>query len=159
MTNYNIREVREGDLLHLASNLRGADIREFVAAYGHPRVLEGLEASVSNSKEARVADDTVNPVAIWGYNLLSAETAAIWCVASHEIYKLRRAFVRESRAILKRWFQENPQLRVMVNFAHADNHTHLYWLKSVGAEVLPATPMGALMQPFRPFIIPRENHV
>jgi hypothetical protein len=157
---YAIREGRETDLPFIAANLRGADAKELVATYGHPRLLEGLKASFEASDEVCIAVTAEDrPLAIWGRLAHTRASMVIWCVATHEITKYRKAFVSESLGILRRWFLENPEVSFMFNFAHADNALHHKWLRFMGAQFFPPVPSGPLGEPFSPFVIRRENYV
>ena len=157
---YSIREGRETDLPHIAANLRGADARELVATYGHPRLHEGLLGSFRASDEVSIAVTAEDrPLAIWGRASRSPEVMVIWCTATHEITKYRKAFVSESISILRRWFTDHPETKFMCNMAHADNALHHKWLRFMGAQFFPSVPSGPLGEPFSPFLIRRENYV
>lgn len=148
--------MREGDLPYLAEHLRGADVRELIAVYGHARVLEGLQSSVRSSEEALVGVGTLgDPVIVWGIARTSPTCALIWAVATPAITDYRTAFLRECRSVIRGWFNKFPEVQYLINFAHGDNKLHHRWLGWCGAEVLPEVPHGRLGEPFRPFVIRR----
>jgi len=156
---YVIRGVREGDLPYLTDNLRGADTRELIATYGNTRFLEGLTRSVSASDEVQLCEGDGLPMVLWGIYQISSLSAVIWCCATPQVTKFRLPFVRESRAIFRRWFTERPELQTLINFSHAKNELHHRWLRTCGATVFPSVPVGPLGEPFSPFVIRREHYV
>lgn len=158
--NYVIREARETDLPHLASSLRGADAREVFATWGKPHPLAALQSSFRYSEEALVAADASDtPFVIWGRSEFSVKTQLIWCLATPAVSKWRVPFIRVSRDVLRKWFQENPELQSLFNYSHSANTLHHKWLRSVGATIFPPIPMGPLGENFSPFVIKRYPNV
>lgn len=156
--NYEIRGVRDGDLPYLAANLRAADARELVATYGNAAFLRALTQSAYHSHEVAVCEGDGVPMVLWGLHHLNPTSALIWCCATPLVNKFRVPFVRESRAIIGRWFKETDT-QILFNFSHASNALHHRWLRSCGATVLPAVPCGPLGEPFSPFVIRRNAYV
>ncbi|KQR67867.1 hypothetical protein ASG03_10125 [Rhizobium sp. Leaf341] len=154
--NYEIRGVREGDLPYLAAHLRAADARELVATYGNAGFLDALNQSAVNSHEVAVCEGDGVPMVLWGLHRLNPTSGLIWCCATPLVTKFRLAFVRESRAIIQRWFDETPSLQTLFNYSHTANTLHHRWLRSCGATVLPEVPMGPFGEPFSPFVIRRN---
>lgn len=158
--NYVIRKAREGDLPHLAFNLRGADAREVIATTGKALFLGPLADSYNHSEETLVAADADDkPFVIWGRAEYSAKANLIWCLATPAVSKWRVPFVRVSRQVLRKWFQENPELQSLFNYSHSANTLHHKWLRSVGATIFPPIPMGPLEENFSPFVIKRYPNV
>lgn len=157
--NYEIRGVRDGDLPYLAANLRAADTRELVATYGNVEFLQALTQSAQHSHEVAVCEGDGVPMVLWGLHHLNPTSALIWCCATPLVTKFGLPFVRESRAIIGRWFRETETLQNLFNFSHSENTVHHRWLRSCGATVLPAAPMGPLGEPFSPFVIRRNAYV
>lgn len=154
---YEIRGVREGDLPYLSRNLRAADVRELYATYGHVRFLETLERSVSISGEALIgAGCDGKPVVLMGIRQFAPESAVVWACGTPEITTYRTPFLRNSRAVLRSWFEQHPGVGYFMNFTHESNTLHHRWLSWCGAELLPGIPWGALGEPFRPFTIRRS---
>jgi hypothetical protein len=155
---YVIRPVGEGDLPCIAADLRSADANELYATYGHSRYLDGLTRSVSLSEEALVGvDPQGNPTMLYGIAPFSRRTRLVWACGTKGAFKFPKAIVENSRTTLKRWFAERPSVEYLTNFTHADNTRHHRWLEWCGAELFPATPMGPMGEPFRPFLIRRTK--
>ncbi len=157
---YVIREARESDLPHLAFNLRGADAREVIASWGNLNFLGALTASYRNSEEVLVAADAEDkPFVIWGRCEEGRKSHLIWCLATPAVSQWRVPFVRVSRQVLRKWFQENPELQVLFNYSHSANTLHHKWLRSVGATIFAPVQMGPLGENFSPFLIKRYPDV
>jgi hypothetical protein len=158
--NYEIRGVREGDLPYLAENLRAADVRELYATYGHTRFLSGLERTTQMSEEVLVGapTDTGKPAIVWGIRKWTPRSAFIWAVGTPAILKYQKPLAKTTKATMKRWFEERPDVSFFMNFTHAKNTAHHRWLEWCGAELLPALPMGPLGEDFLPFTIRRTKY-
>ena len=155
---YVIREVRDGDLPFLAANLRAADARELVATYGNVDFLTGLTQSAQFSHDLALCEGDGLPMVLWGLHNLNPATALIWCCATPLVTKFRVPFIRESRAVIRRWF-EGSETQTLFNFSHSANTLHHRWLRSCGATVLPEVTYGPLGEPFSPFVIRRNQYV
>jgi len=157
--NYVIRELRDGDIQYIAENLRPADARELKAVYGTDDYAKRLEVSAEYSDELFICEAEGKPLAVLGLKATSRHDAAIWCCATRAISSFRRSLVKEGRATIERWFNENPQLRTLVNFTHIGNTANHRWLKAMGAEIFPSEPRGAQGEHFHFFTIERASHV
>lgn len=154
---YEIRGVREEDLPYLSQNLRSADVKELYATYGHFRIRKTLKRAVEISEEALVGVPLGgDPVVLMGIRRITDQTGVVWACGTPEIAKYRIPFIRNSRPVLQKWFEERPGLRYLMNFTHGSNTLHHRWLKWCGAEMLPAVPWGALGDSFHPFSIRRD---
>lgn len=156
---YEVREAREDDLPYLAANLRSADIREFMAMYGHPRVLEGLRGSFQASQECKVGIAEGNAQVIWGYRKLNHRCGLVWACATNKIKHYRVPFLRGCRPVIENWFEQDPELEYLMNFTHGRNTLHHRWLEWCGADMLPPVPFGNSGDTFRPFVIRRNKRV
>lgn len=154
-----VREIREGDLPYLSKNLRSADAREIFAASGSTDFQSALRLSVDNSEEA-LAGSLKGGAAevLYGISPYSPRAYLIWALASPEIANNKMVFLRTSRAVLKRWFEERPNAEYFINFVHGQNDLHQKWLKWMGADLYPATPVGPRGEDFRPFMISRKKY-
>lgn len=155
---YEIRPVREGDIEHLSQNIRPEDLQEILAATGNKDPYPGLRYSVENSEEALAGALTGGPAEVlWGISPFSDRAALIWAIASAEVDNHKIAFLRNSRSVIARWFEERPNVEYLVNFTHGENTVHHKWLEWLGATLYPPTPVGPLLEGFRPFMIPRKK--
>ena len=155
---YEIRELREGDLAYLSWNLRADDVMELYAAHGHFDTLKALEYSAMHSTELLIGEGEGKPVMILGMTPF-ARAAFIWAVATPDIKKFRLPLMRNSRPMLKGWFEKHQSVDYMFNFTYAENTLHHQWLEWCGATLLPEVPMGKLGKAFKPFTIRREIYV
>lgn len=158
-SNYVIRELRDGDIQYIADNLRPADARELKALYGTTDYQHRLRVSADLSEQLFVCEAEGKPLAVFGMTHTTQHDAAIWCCATGAVSRFRRSFVKEAREVIVRWFQENPQLRTLLNYTHVGNTMHRRWLKSLGAKFSPSEPMGARKEHFCFFAIGRQHHV
>lgn len=154
-----LRKPQDEDIAYLSWNLRGSDLRELYAVYGHVDALRAITSSIDASSEVYVDDRGRNPSLIFGICPHRANSALIWAVATPEIRNHRVAFIRQSRRQIAKWFKENPHIMYMYNFSHSDNTLHHDWLEWCGAHMLPSVPWGQRRELFTPFIIRRETHV
>lgn len=153
---YTVREVRESDLPYLAERLRAADVLELLFASGSPDTLGSLRMSVEGSAVARVGCWGDSPFLVWGMSASFGSSALVWAVATPEVTRHHREFLRKSREAVKGLFDAAPEVKHLINFTHADNHVHHRWLSWCGAKLLPAVQFGPLGGRFRPFSIQRE---
>ncbi len=154
---YELRGVREDDLPYLSRNLRSADVHELYATYGHLRFLDVLERAVGVSEEALVGVPLGgNPVVLFGVRQATDQMGVVWACGTSEISRYRVPFLRNSRPVIQRWFEERPGLQYLMNFTHGSNTLHHRWLQWCGAELLPKVPWGALGDDFHPFTIRRD---
>jgi hypothetical protein len=154
-----IRDIKPGDLEHLADNLRNADKAELAAASGSTNFLSRLTLSVDLSENVKVAEVEGLPVLVYGYAAFGPDAKAVWCIGTKKAERFRRPLVERSRKVIREWFQGNPAVVRMVNFTYAKNKLYHRWLESIGAEILPEQPMGPTGALFHPFIIRRDSHV
>lgn len=95
---------------------------------------------------------------LFGIRKVTPKNALIWACATVDLVDNRMAFLRASRPIIKRWFEERPSVDTFTNFTHAKNFDHHRWLRWCGAELLPARRLGPRGEPFLPFIIRRQKY-
>lgn len=153
---YAIRDVRESDLPFLAERLRAADIIELSNATGSVDTQMSLRKSWVGSSYCRVGCWGGDPFLIWGMSPRFGSAALVWAVATPEVTRHNRRFLRQSREAIADLFVAAPEVQYLINFTHADNHVHHRWLSWCGAKLLPAVPFGPLGGRFRPFSIQRE---
>ncbi|MCI9865713.1 hypothetical protein RHIZ_07125 [Rhizobium skierniewicense] len=158
-SNYLIRAMRDGDIQYIVDNLRLADARELKAVYGTDDYANRLRVSAAHSHQLFICEADGKPLAVYGMAHTSRHDAVIWCCATRAMSRFRLSFAKEARAVISRWFQENPDLNALVNFTHVGNTTNHRWLKSIGAEIAPSEPQGAEGEHFHFFMIRREAHV
>ena len=154
---FEIRELREGDLAYLSWNLRAADVMEIHALRGTFDPLGPLQDSANQSTDTSVfVGMDGKPFMIVGM-APQGDSGIIWGVATPEVKKYRRVFLRASQDTIRGWFEKYPQCETLFNFTYAANVVHHNWLRMVGAKLLSEVPLGPEGKPFKPFVIDRET--
>lgn len=147
------REVRPGDIEHVAAHLRESDRHEITSAQGHEDVLAILQQSVRASHlvwTCAAPDD--EPIALLGVaplNLLAGKGVP-WMLATDRADKFPRIMLAGGRDMTALWLKTYPQLE---NYVHADNAKSVRWLKWLGYTIHDAKPFGAKGEPFHRFSI------
>lgn len=136
------RSPTQEDIEHVAANMRDVDVLE-VAASGGRTPLLALVDSVNESTVSLTAVFDGVPVALFGfvYDEIS-DKAAVWMLCTHDVYKHRSTFLRESVRILNGWL---PLAEELYNFVAVDNDITRRWLKLAGfveGGEMPYGPMG-----------------
>lgn len=155
---YEIREVRESDLQSLASRLRAADVIELAHASGSTDTLASLMQGLRNSPVSRVGCWDDKPFLVWGMTPPFGSAALVWAVATPEVSRHNREFLRRSREAIAGLFEAAPEVNSLINFTHASNHVHHRWLSWCGARLFPRVPFGPRGESFHPFTIQREYY-
>ena len=133
MINTNIRPATIEDARYIGRNLRPGDFNELMA-YGeevHPKIL--VIESFYESSWSRVATLDDVPVIIYGvFEDEKPSIGILWMVATPEIYKFTRKFI-------KGCYQEVADMQAvypkLYNYVHKDNHISKKWLKWLGFEI------------------------
>ncbi|QGG92856.1 hypothetical protein GH983_21325 [Agrobacterium sp. MA01] len=154
-----IRSLKPGDLEYLADHLRNADKQELAAASGHSNFLSRLSVSAELSDSLKVVEAEGVPLLIFGTAAITRDTKAVWLVGTKRINAFSRAMVEEARQVLRNWFEDDTGLLRLMNFTYAKNKLHHRWLEALGAEIMPAEPLGTRGALFHPFEIRRKAYV
>lgn len=148
------REVRSGDIEHVASQLRPADRDELIASAG-PQVapLDILARAVMNATQCWTATaQDHEPCMVFGVNPLDllSGMGAPWALATERVFEYPGALVQSGRRYIATMSQHHPHL---LNFVDARNTRSVRWLRRMGFRIHPAQPHGALRLPFHKFEI------
>lgn len=143
-----LREVRPGDVEHVAAHMREMDVKEVRALGDTP--LQGLQRSVKGSIQVYTALVDGEPAAIIGTAPLAVigGVGSPWMLGTDKVRLRRRAVMRLSRAYIHGMRQMFPTL---LNYVHVDNKASVQWLESLGFEILPPVPYGRNGEMFHPF--------
>jgi len=119
------------DAEYLAPRLREADLSEIRAASGNDplqSLLHSLHMGTATYTMVDPDDDT--PVGIFGVVETSdPDLASVWAMASPQILKHPKLFMRESRA----WVESvNDIYPVLFNYVDERNLVHIKWLQAMG---------------------------
>lgn len=125
----------------IAERLRESDAREVLGATGTPRsgMAAHLERSVADDLSAggRVwaVTDGPRPLAIFGArpDSATADSAAVWMLASEEADRRPLAFARWSRRCMGMVFGAFPGVSAFYNFVPARAGRPAAWLRWLGA--------------------------
>lgn len=150
VSKYSIRGLADGDVWHVASNMRARDVEEVWAA-SHFTPTEALRMSIAVSRDTvfvGVADGI--PVCIYGVEppSLLGLVARPWMLGTDGIDFHSREFLRRSRSLTRGLSERFP---VMENYVDARNEASIRWLRWVGFSVYHPEPWGRDLRPFRRF--------
>lgn len=135
------------DCAILASTLRQADRDEIAAASGNPP----LAALVTGFYSGRTytVEWGGRVVAMFGVVPLFQEGhGAPWMLASDDLEKIKRPFIKECRKYVQEMSQQFP---ILHNMVWSKNAVHITWLKWLGFKVFPAVSHGINGELFHPF--------
>lgn len=125
-----IRRATHGDAVDLAQRLRTADLKEIHAAGQHSpeeALLDGLD---SPDPTYVAVDEAGVPHIIWGTSPSSDHFVGfVWMMASDGIKDHWIQILRETRPWVDRI---RGHYRLLANAVHAENTTHIRWLKWAG---------------------------
>ncbi len=158
MAKLTYRNVRPGDIEHLAENMRQEDIDEVLAA-GQRTPRESLIVAVRrSSKDVFIAADS-NDVAIFiggvSPKILLSSTGIVWLLGTDQNYKYRRNLLKDSRRAIGIFLEMYKRLE---NYVHVKNTISIRWVKILGftMEKPVRFPSGEY---FMKFYIERGGHV
>ena len=136
-------------LIELAANMRQEDIAE-VWALSHMGPLEALTISVDASSAPRAWVVNNQVVTMFGvaHETQLSGFGIPWLLASTQVKKLWRPFLRGSKMIAKEWQSRYPALRNRVDARHKDA---VAWVNWMGFTMKPAEPFGPDGVPFHEF--------
>ena len=129
-----LRPVRSGDIHHVGSRLRQADVDECKASAGMPGALALLLSVRSSEIAYTMVSPSGNPVGICG--IAEGHTShdkQVWMLATDELLSYRTTFLRESR----QWVDRLAEHFTLWNFVDERNEVHVDWLKWLGCEFFP----------------------
>lgn len=133
----------------LASRLRDADKQE-IKASSDLEALEGLSRSVEYSPICYTIMEDELPVGIFGTAPDDANSALVWMLASEDLKRHSRQFLRESRDYIKQLHKES-KADLLWNLTDKRNTVHHKWLKWCGFSFIREVNWGAHNLPFYEF--------
>ena len=150
-----LRPLEDGDIRHVAENMRRADIDEIFAQYGannSPRAI--LEFSAATTPDTRTITSPCGsgePVAIIGTvppTLIGPGIARPWMLGTDKIFDHPRAFVMGGRGYVRDMLRRYGKLE---NHVDVRNVVSVRWLKAIGFKLDEPQPQGALCMLFHRF--------
>ena len=122
-----VRSLQDGDIEHLANNLRQADKDEVKASVGL-EPLEALRLSCNNSEWIWIVEHEGIPFCIFGLSQFTTEIGVPWMLATNDLYKHKIYFARESIGMADAFLEIFPTLTNMVDERHKESIEWLSWL-------------------------------
>ena len=124
-----------------AARLRDSDAREVLGATGTPRgaiaghLAREISEAVSGGGRVWAVMDGARPLALFGArpDSLTADTAAIWMLATREADARPLVFARVSRRCLRTVFEAFPQVSAFYNWVPERSERTVAWLRWLDA--------------------------
>lgn len=145
--NITITPATEDDARDLGARMRLRD-REEVWASGLLPPLEAALLSLELSTRAWTGSVDGTLVTMWGVCPGPGRIGIPWMLATDDLERHQRAFLRRNRAYIALMLERYDTL---VNWVDARNTTSINWLRWLGFRLDPAAPFGALGLPFHRF--------
>ncbi|MDD5476875.1 MAG: DUF2833 domain-containing protein [Candidatus Omnitrophica bacterium] len=135
-----VRDAEISDVFQLASNVREADIREIWKSH-HMTPETALLGGFQESELCFTIERNEKAIAMLGIcpQTLLGNSAIIWLLASPELEKIQRAFIKRSRYFIKGMLQRYPMLE---NWVDMQNVQSIKWLRWCGAKIEEPKPYG-----------------
>lgn len=144
-----VRDSEIGDVFDLANNLRMDDIAEIWKSH-HKMPEQALLDGYTNSIICFTIERNEKAIAMFGIipATILGSVATIWLLASPELEKVQRAFLKHSRQFIDIFLEYYP---LLINYVDVMNRQSIKWLKWCRAEMGPVIPYGVEHQPFQYF--------
>jgi len=148
-----VRRSVKSDADYLAPRLRKSDVEEIWKS-NHKAPFEALKEGIEKSIFCCTVENG-QPICIFGIytDKLLGENATVWCLASDDLEKIGRKFVKYSREFIDMMLQYYPML---FNYVDADNEKSIKWLQMCGADMKEPAPYGVENKNFRYFSFKRR---
>lgn len=153
--NFIVRDSIEKDIQEIADNMRQSDIKEIWASH-HYKPLEALKISFRDSILCMTVELDGKAIAMFGASPegLFSKRASVWLLASDELTKIQRIFIKQSRAFINYMLTFYPYL---YNYCYAKNKKTIKWLRFCGASFLGEIPFGVEKEMFNYFVFQRSK--
>lgn len=142
-----ISRATEADARDLGARMRPSDRGE-VWASGRMLPLDAVLSSLGPSSHAWTGSVDGRLVTMWGVCPGPERIGIPWMLATDDLEKYQRAFLRRNRAYIGKMLDHYDTL---VNWVDARNQVSIRWLGWLGFRLDPAAPFGALGLPFHRF--------
>lgn len=143
-----VREIRPGDLEHIAEYMRPADLDEIEAGCGTRDVLPVLLLGVQKSLPCWTIEVAGEPAGIFG-SVPADGYGLVWMLGTHMLERAPKQLTKLGRTYVRRMAE---QYGTLMNFVDARNVKSIHWLQRLGFSISPISePYGALGLPFHRF--------
>lgn len=146
------REAKLSDCAELAKNMREEDVKElWHASRSSPldALTYGFEAG-----NCKTVEWQGKVVAMFGLVKGAGDVGVCWMLASDDLVKIKKSFLKECRKFVDDMLQECP---VIGNLVWEGNPVHIQWLKWLGFHFQPAIPVGPDGELFYEFYKVRQD--
>ncbi|MDR5772079.1 MULTISPECIES: hypothetical protein [unclassified Caballeronia] len=149
-----VREIREGDIEHIAAYMRPADLDEVEAGTGVREALAVLQVGVQSSSPCWTIEVGGEPAGIFGASptaptLLVPSVGAVWMLGTPMLERAPKQLTKLGRTYVRRMAE---QYGTLMNFVDARNLKSIHWLARLGFTVQRETvPYGPFGLPFHRF--------
>ncbi|WP_175982552.1 hypothetical protein [Caballeronia zhejiangensis] len=143
-----VREMREGDVEHIAAHMRPADLDEVEAGTGSRDALAVLRSGVEISAPCWTIEVGGEPAGVFGASPAHG-VGMVWMLGTAALERAPKQLTKLGRTYVKRMAE---QYGALANFVDARNVKSIHWLARLGFTVEPGVaPYGALGLPFHRF--------
>ena len=132
-----VRRARAEDVPFLAENVREEDRLEIWHS-ARKTPLEAFQTGYEVSDTPYTVEWQGKPVAMFGVSGLDG-VGVPWMLATDDLKKIRKSFLRECRSYVEELNNEYP---LLVNVVWAGNDVHIQWLKWLGFKFEAPIRMG-----------------
>lgn len=155
---FEIREATLEDMAELAEKMRAEDRAEVLSSGSFTAadaVIESVEATTDprslfiNGELAVMYGVVPGPT-----NLIGRRVGVPWVLTTDVVTRNPKAFVKASRQILPDLFLDKD---ILVNYVDDRYTSSVRWLRMLGFWVGEPEPFGSNGEPFRPFVMRRED--
>lgn len=148
-----VRRSKLSDIDAMKDRLRESDVKEIWASHNH-RPEEAIRRCVEDTLLSCTIENG-RPIGIFGISTdqVLGNKATIWMLATDDLNKINRRFVRNSRVFVLMMLRFYPLLE---NFVHVNNKKSILWLRWLGAVIEEARPYGCEGELFHRFYFLRD---
>lgn len=133
-----VRSPTPKDCQELALTMREEDTRE-IWHFARLSPLDALLSGLLGSSKCWTVEWDGKAIAMFGVCRQSDDVGQPWMLASNDLSKIKKSFLKECRSYLDLMFDG---FEVLTNCAWAKNDVHIQWLKWLGFSFFKAKPMG-----------------
>ncbi len=139
------------DAEQLEPNLRDQDRREVTTLTGEPALQSLIHGIAMSDMPIAIVDDDETVLGLFGVvpTFETPKTGAVWMLASPQLFRHKRRFIRESR----QWVEAmQSRYDLLFNVVDERNTIHVRWLKWCGFTFINRHQLGTPETPFLEFV-------
>jgi len=142
------------EVVQVAANLRRADVVELSLVNPEVDIELVLINSWRVSTKAWSIIHEGNPIGIFGVAPISNGWGSPWMLATPDILKISKEFIKHCPHYVGEMHNEYPNL---INYVHSENYVSKRWLRHLGFTLMPAVKVSEEVY-FNPFVSTRGIH-